>query len=415
LAVKVATEVSDEQGWKSFPAIPGARNTAGGRPGRDTQFTSNEVDELKKETEEEKKKEKKVNNETLTTFCENCDKLIKPLASRNQGSWMLLVYRNPALSLFTFFSFFFSSSVSSKQKVKLIYIYMKLDAWIAKNFEVSSVQGQELQFPCPKCGFEKFYFNTSKKVGYCHRVSCHYKPGLKELSKKARTKWNGLGDAQIEAPKAKKAVILPAEARPLVDRLDGELVTEFHDVVDYVAGRGVSPAKQFQFKLHWDGTYVYIPVYFEGKLVNYVGRVAWWVDTGLKRYAYATGASTRDYLFNWDTAKLWSNLVLVENTFNGIWLSEHCYATTNFGSDLSLTQVELIAKSKVKKVVLLWDEGAEWSAGRARGRLIEAGVSATILKIKGQPDDHAIGDLMPWIDYALLNPENKAIIETYDE
>lgn len=291
---------------------------------------------------------------------------------------------------------------------------MNLASWITKNFSVSSSQGKEVQFPCPKCGFDKFYFNTSKKAGYCHRASCHFKCGIKELNKFARAQFKDTGEAQIDAPKAQKAIKLPFSAVPLVDRLDGELVTNFHDVVEYVAARGVTPAKQFQFKLHWDGTYVYIPVYSEGKLVNYVGRVAWWTPSDLKRYDYPSGASTRDYLFNWDTAKLWSDLVLVENTFNGIWLSDYCHATTNFGSDLSQTQIELIAKSKVKNVVFLWDEGAEWAAGRARERLTEAGVSSTVLKIKGQPDDHAIADLLPWIEYALQNPEQKAIIGTYE-
>ena len=294
---------------------------------------------------------------------------------------------------------------------------MTLQQWLNRNFGVTSVQGKEIQFPCPKCHHPAFYFNLEKKIGYCHRNTCHFKPSMKDLNKLARFAKAPatLTDARFVEQglePARPTIELPSSAKPLVERIDGQFMSYYQDVVQQVAGRGVSPENQYRFAFHWDGSRVYIPIYFKGKLVNYVGRAAWWFDTGLFRYAYCPGANTRDYFFNWDQHKLHSSLVLVENTFNGIWLSDHCYATSNFGSDLSKTQIDLLASSKVKTVLFLWDEGAEWAAGRARERLKEKGIDSAYLKIKGQPDDYTIDVLLPWIEYGLSNVRKKAIIDT---
>lgn len=294
---------------------------------------------------------------------------------------------------------------------------MTLQQWLNKNFGVTSVQGKEIQFPCPKCHHPAFYFNLEKKIGYCHKANCHFKPGMKELNKYSRFQKapESLSDARYVEQglePARAPIALPSSAQPLVERIEGQLMSYYQEVVDKVAARGVSPENQYRFKFAWDGSRVYIPIYFQGKLVNYVGRAAWWFDTGLKRYSYCTGANTRDCLFNWDQCKLNSSLVLVENTFNGIWLSDHCHATSNFGSDLSKTQIDLIANSKVKTVLFLWDEGAEWAAGRAATRLKAKGIDAAYLKIKGQPDDYSIEFLLPWIEYGLSNAREKAILDT---
>ena len=294
---------------------------------------------------------------------------------------------------------------------------MTFEQWINRNFGVINKIGDELQINCPKCKGNVLYFNIKKKTGYCHKARCKWTPSVKDLNKYSRFQRapETLTDARyveqgLETPKPE--ITLPIDAKPLVERIDGQLMSYYQDIVDKVAARGVTPENQYRFAFHWDGSRVYIPIYFKGKLVNYVGRAAWWFDTGLFRYQYCPGANTRDYLFNWDQHKQHSSLVLVENTFNGIWLSDHCYATSNFGSDLSKTQIDLLASSKVKTVLFLWDEGAEWAAGRARLRLKEKGIEAAYMKIKGQPDDYPIEVLLPWIEYGLSNAREKAIIDT---
>ena len=53
--------------------------------------------------------------------------------------------------------------------------YTKADIlqWILGAVEVEKRQGNELNFPCPTCGHEAYYFNIKKVLGYCHRAGCH--------------------------------------------------------------------------------------------------------------------------------------------------------------------------------------------------------------------------------------------------
>jgi hypothetical protein len=153
-----------------------------------------------------------------------------------------------------------------------------------------------------------------------------------------------------------------------------------------------------KWNIHYDpiSTRIIVPVYEEGKLVQYVGRLLWGVDADAteKRYKYASGASIGKYLLGWGEAKRWEKLTLVENTFNAIWLRDKLYCSTNFGSHLSIEQIDKIEKSKVKSVVLLWDEGAEARAEKAVRQLHKRAINAVYLVIKGQPDNYALEDVV---------------------
>jgi hypothetical protein len=134
---------------------------------------------------------------------------------------------------------------------------------------------------------------------------------------------------------------------------------------------------------------IYIPVIENGVLVNYVGRVKWWINSTAPRYQYAENVTTTNYLFSWDVFRTREQLTLVENTFNALWLREHG-VTTNFGSHLSTTQAEKIAYSRVRRVLILWDEGAEPKAAKAVTLLRGYGVSAAYVRVEGQPDGHRL-------------------------
>lgn len=194
-------------------------------------------------------------------------------------------------------------------------------------------------------------------------------------------------DTQAPAPE----VSLPEGAQQVVYYENGKLKTKLPTACEEIRKRGVSPENQARFKLRFDGQRVYIPVYREGKLVNYVGRAAWWFDHDLKRYKYPYGHSITKHLFNWDEARLWPKLTLVENTFNAIWLREALHCSTNFGSNLTLDQVQLICNSKVQSVAILWDEGADKKAEDAVNALAtDFGIPAAYCKLTGQPDDHTL-------------------------
>jgi hypothetical protein len=56
----------------------------------------------------------------------------------------------------------------------------------------------------------------------------------------------------------------------------------------------------------------------------------------------------------------------------------------------------MIARSKIKEVAILWDEGAEKKAEKAVKKLHRRGVRAAYWLIKGQPDDHPVEDVKEW-------------------
>lgn len=253
-----------------------------------------------------------------------------------------------------------------------------------------SRHGTEINFPCPKCKHPDFSFNLEKRIGHCFRAKCQWTPNLFKLKPFLKGSLSSLDDdsenTRSEDPTPVQ-ISLPGSV--LVWQNKGQFHTKNQKVVEKVSERGVSIEDQFSFGLSYTQDRVYIPVYENGKLVNYVGRLFWWLPfESPQRYAYATGVATSDYFFNWDLASKWTELSLVENTFNAIWLHKY-QCTTNFGSHLSDTQIDKILNSNIESVVLLFDEGADKSAEKAVHRLKEKGIPAIYVKIKGQPDVHS--------------------------
>lgn len=260
-----------------------------------------------------------------------------------------------------------------------------------KYFHVIQVKKGEALLRCPKCGKDKLYFSTKKRIGFCHYAKCSFHKRVKLENLFENKNLTNL-DLQVDPETSKKEKIkitLPSDAVPLLSRnLTPHCtrcdVASTHLEVD----RKIPKQKQFQYNIHETENRIYVPIYFNNDLVNYVGREKWWylVQSG-QRYKYAPSAPTSDFIFNWDQIKFIKQLTLVENTFNAIWLHE-LGVSTNFGSQLSEKQIDLIANSGVKTVVLLWDQGADISAEKSVLRLKNLGVKAIFIKICKQPDDH---------------------------
>lgn len=276
--------------------------------------------------------------------------------------------------------------------------------WLSKNFHVLGQAGEEFRLVCPKCGSSVFYFNTRKRLGHCHKASCNFSTNLVKLNRYAFTQFkdDAQGENNIDPSLDSRIqeITLPT-SELLVSKANGKLMTRYENAVQQVAARGVGPEDQFRFKLTFNGIRVFIPIYYQSKLVNYIGRRAWWKDkqleaSGMRKYEYCKGVKTSNFIFNWDEMRLRERLTLVENTFNGIWLMNKCDGSTNFGSYLSATQIALIQVSRVKSVALLWDEGAEVRASRACKQLQDIGIPAAFIKMIGQPDNHPIEKLVEW-------------------
>lgn len=260
-----------------------------------------------------------------------------------------------------------------------------IEDWLIKAFEVKNIKNNEANFPCPKCSHESFYFNINKKIGFCHRASCHSKITLKQLISHVGypPESSPYGPRIVQNGRSTSDLTLPSCALKITDP----------ETIEALGKRGVSKADIGRFDIRASKSYIYVPVFFEGKLVQFVSRRInrigkdWFKDIpkGVLRYKYAKAEKISNFIFGWGECKFWEQLVLVENTFVSIWLRD-LGVTTNFGSNLSDKQIDLIVHSNIKQVIFLWDEGAD--SQKAIKKLKAVGVPSKAINIKGQPDDY---------------------------
>ncbi len=260
--------------------------------------------------------------------------------------------------------------------------------WFHRTLGVNSTPSKgELQTNCPECGGEVFYFNVYKQVGICHRASCDYRPTLNNLVERI-----GFGPEEQgyytppEEDEAEREVEMPGQ--PVVKMLMGELMTTNQRALDYLRSRGISDEITLNWEITADLERVYVPIKSAGVVRNYNSRLLPFCDGA--KYLYCSGAKTSLYLLGNEECQLWSRLSLVENTFVSLWLRPLIQCSTVFGSNLSDTQAELIARSSIKTVAVLWDERAELKAEKAVKKLHKLGVRAAYWMIKNQPDDHRV-------------------------
>lgn len=293
----------------------------------------------------------------------------------------------------------------------------EIEGWLYRNFRAVAVSKSEYQFDCPKCGENKFFFNPYKLRSHCKRASCAYTPSFNEL---IRLVGHPPGDSQYYVPPRSfepsntTTVLLPTGIKKLVEMVGGNLVLNNpHDSERIFKERHVSIEDQFKFNFHYDPYRIYIPVYEDGALLSYLARAKWWLPYAPEpKYLYPKGAQHSKTIFNWSETKLWEHLILVENTFNAIWLKK-LNVSTNFGSNISDEQVAKLGASSVRKVVLLWDEGSDRKAEKARHKLRNAGIDVVIVQIKGQPDSKSELELTKLINEALVYLTSKVYLN-YD-
>lgn len=149
-----------------------------------------------------------------------------------------------------------------------------------------------------------------------------------------------------------------------------------------------------RFSLRFDGERVYLPIFDEkGVLRQYNSRLIYGEG---KKYKYASGVDTTQFLLGWGESRLWDRLSIVENSFVSIWLRNHINCTTCFGSQLSDKQVDLVKHSNIESVAILFDQGAEPRAASAVRKLRSAGVPSAFGMIIGQPDDYELSTVVSW-------------------
>ncbi len=267
--------------------------------------------------------------------------------------------------------------------------------WMLGAFEVQKRQGNELNFPCPTCGHEAYYFNIKKQVGYCHRAGCHTTHNIEDMINIVgySPELSGYVPGMEKEEKKVVEVTLPWGA---------EKIGPDDVAVSALAERGVTWDMIQKFDIHTNKTHIIVPIYEDGKLVQYNSRRVnkrvthsqWFsaIDPDALRYKYASGVPITNFILGWEESRLWNKLVLVENTFVAIWLRD-LGVTTNFGSYLSDVQIDKLVHSNVKHVTLLWDgpdangRGAA-SPQKAQRKLKRVGIPSNIIYIDGQPDEY---------------------------
>lgn len=275
----------------------------------------------------------------------------------------------------------------------------KINSWLRSNFIILDSSSTDLRFDCPECGYKNFYFNTSKRIGYCQKASCHYTPTLNTLrSLPGKSKLDLDFDDYIPPPPTikpieDKTISLDRDQYPNVLHFsNGSYTINNAEVFDYLQKRLLREETIVQYDMRYGfDSYgkerIYVPVYEGGRMVSYVGRLFKKGDVGL-RYSYCSGTKINNFLLDYDYISNFSSSVcLVENTFVAAALGPDY--TTNFGSHLSETQIDKLCRTDLKSVVLLWDGGADASAAKAVARLRARGMLSAYVSLLGktQPDD----------------------------
>jgi len=274
--------------------------------------------------------------------------------------------------------------------------YPTIARWLSQHFSYKhfsfNKENGEANFPCPKCSHNSFYFNVYRGVGYCHRAGCVYKPTLADLTELTGTKPSIAGSYLISRDrrvfvkeKDQDSIHIPPWS-PIVRIDNGQLVTDHPEEFKSLQSRGLTSQDMYRWGITTHNDRIYIPVYYKGKLVQYVGRKKWWnyIDPDPK-YKYAKGRGIGFYLFGWDEAQSWPWITLVENTFNAIWLRDKLNCVSVFGGRVTEHQADLIAQSKVSKVITLMDEGNHKNHSYF---LKKKGVNTKQIIIVGQPDQY---------------------------
>jgi hypothetical protein len=269
-------------------------------------------------------------------------------------------------------------------------------AWFHKTLGVDRLAGNEIQTACPECNSDKFYFNAKKQVGVCHKASCAFTPNLEDLIEIIGFPPGADGVYDKEEEQKKELGPLELPGWPILQMVNGQLMTTNTTALAYLRGRGLTDKIITNWRLTCDGQRIYIPVYSNGLLVNYNSRLLPGLDG--RKYLYAKGRSTGSYILGWEECRDWTRLALVENSFVSLWLRGDLHCSSVFGSSISNVQAGLIGRSRIRRVAILWDAGAERKADLAIRKLHDVGVKAAYWRIKEQPDDYPKDQVIAWAE-----------------
>ena len=256
------------------------------------------------------------------------------------------------------------------------------------------------------------YENTTKKklwvygeedIGYCYR--CHRVfQGWQFVSyfercnmREAKKRWDG---GATDVPDAIKRAIEKMSTRPppKVIAPVTPLPKEFRKFTQdhfpaFAKKRGLTLKQCKRYGIGWcisgeNKNRLVVPVLHNRKQVAYIARAMWEVDDdgdGLinKKTLHSPGIG--HYLFNYDTAKDYETIFIVEGVFDAIRIGPDAVAC--FGTNLTVHQVALLMASAAKRVIVLLDPDAYTTQTEAMIARLSVRFSVSNPAIRCDPDE----------------------------
>jgi len=116
-----------------------------------------------------------------------------------------------------------------------------------------------------------------------------------------------------------------------------------------------------------------VPTFMETRLVFWQARAMWESDEkGFKKVLNPSGVSARAVLYNYDVAKEFKRVILVEGFTDAVKVGENAMATN--GKKLHPQQVDWLRKTEAEEIIIMWDADA-WTdqkyhrTGKLKGKL----------------------------------------------
>lgn len=148
----------------------------------------------------------------------------------------------------------------------------------------------------------------------------------------------------------------PIEPVPLPDEF---LRVKNVDRYQYFKERGITQERADAYglgvcKIGKYANRLVVPVVMDGKQLFWVARyMRRKPPRGLKKTLYPVGAKPNRALFNYDVAKKFDRVYLVEDVFSAMAIGSHAMAT--FGTQFSQYQMDLLLRSNAQEVIIMWD------------------------------------------------------------
>lgn len=236
----------------------------------------------------------------------------------------------------------------------------------------------EIALDCPQCmkrgepspdTKKRLWVNEEKGTYYCYR--CQWAGNMLYLVQ-GLANTNAFGAVRILAGKINSSD--PFEFLDLkleVEEFQGEENNELKEIElpygykslkaqhPYLEKRGVpfEYARKHRWGIsdagHTKGRII-VPTFMDGKLVFWQARATWEsAEKDFKKVLNPTGISARKILYNFDVAKEYKEIILVEGFMDAVKVGPDAMATN--GKTLHTSQIENLLALGIKKIVIMWD------------------------------------------------------------